>query len=401
MKAAGHITVVGLLGGEPYGQDAVAALARARLVLGSRRHLEQVTLGADVTTRELRGPLHEVLDQVAADRDAGHDVCILASGDPGLFGIVRVLGERFGTDALEVHPAPSSVAVAFARLGLAWDDAAVVSAHGRPLAAVLPAIQRAAKVAVLTSPDSPPEAVGKALLAAGSADRVVAVASRLGEAAEAIVRTDLEGLAGDSFDPMSVLVLTTAEPESAMGLAWGLPESAYEHRDGMITKAEVRAVALGKLALPSAGVLWDVGAGSGSVAIECARLAPGLEVIAIERNDEQVTRIRANAATHHVTLTVVEGAAPAAFGDLPDPDRVFVGGGGLDVLDAALARLRPGGIVVANYAVVDRAVAAHERLGNLVQVSVARGTPVADLGVRLEAENPVFVCWGPNRDAPA
>jgi precorrin-6Y C5,15-methyltransferase (decarboxylating) len=163
----------------------------------------------------------------------------------------------------------------------------------------------------------------------------------------------------------------------------------------MITKAEVRAIALGKLALPSRGVLWDVGAGSGSVAVECARLQPGLRVIAVERNPDDAARIDANARAHGVGVEVINGAAPAALEDLPDPDRVFVGGGGLDVLDAALHRLRPDGTVVATYALMDRAVQAQKRLGNLVQVAVSRGVEVSDLGMRLAAENPVFLCWGP------
>jgi len=249
---------------------------------------------------------------------------------------------------------------------------------------------------VLTAPDSPPEAVGAALLAAGCGPRRAAVVSRLGGPGEAVHETDLAGLAAGRFDPLSVLVLTVPQPDpGGMGLAWGLPEDRFAHRDGMITRAEVRAVALGKLALPAIGVLWDVGAGSGSVGIECARLRPGLRVIAVERAAADAARIRANAAAHGVAVEVVEGAAPDALAGLPDPDRVFAGGGGPAVLDAALARLRPGGVVVATFALVDRAAAACERLGSMVQVSVSRAVPVAGMGVRLAAENPVFVCWGP------
>src|SRR5262249_20224533 len=148
-------------------------------------------------------------------------------------------------------------------------------------------------------------------------------------------------------------------------------------------------------ALPSAGVLWDIGAGSGSVAIEAAGLCPGLHVIAIESDAASAERIRDNARAHGCTVDVVHGRAPDALEPLADPDRVFVGGGGIDVLDAALARLRAGGTVVANYALVDRAVAAWERLGNLVEISVSRGVALGEHGVRLAAENPVFVCWGP------
>src|SRR5262249_23429271 len=162
---------------------------------------------------------------------------------------------------------------------------------------------------------------------------------------------------------------------------------------GLVTKGEVRAVVLGKLALPTAGVVWDVGAGSGSVAIEAAALAPGVRVFAVEQHAPDAARITENARAHGVTSDVVHGPAPDALDAWPGPDRVFVGGGGSLVLDAVLARLRLGGRVVATFAAVDRGAAAYERLGNLAEISVARGKPLAG-GVRLEAENPVFVVWG-------
>ena len=204
----------------------------------------------------------------------------------------------------------------------------------------------------------------------------------------------LAELAGGSWDPMSVVVLLDgAGVAPAPVLSWGAAEESFARRDGMVTKAEVRAVVLAKLDLPRAGVVWDVGAGSGSVAVECATLAPGLRVVAVERRPDDAERIRANASARAGAVEVVEGSAPDALAGLPDPDRAFVGGGGLEVLDAVVARLRPGGTAVATYAAVDRAVAAHRRLGNLVQLSVARGRELAG-GLRLAAENPVFVAWG-------
>jgi precorrin-6Y C5,15-methyltransferase (decarboxylating) len=177
-------------------------------------------------------------------------------------------------------------------------------------------------------------------------------------------------------------------------LEWGRSERRFAARDGLVTKAEVRAVALGKLAVPERGVVWDVGAGSGSVAIEIAALAPSLRVLAIERRGDDAARIAENAAHHGVAVEVVRGDAPEVLADLPDADRVFVGGGGRAVLDAVLTRLRPGGRVVATFAALDRAAEAWRQLGNLVEVAVARGEPLAG-GVRLRAENPVFVVWGP------
>ena len=395
------IVVVGFLGAECFGRTAEAALRAADVVMGTPRLLDG--LAADVGGKriELAGPLAETLELAAGRRALGERVCLLASGDPGFFGIVRVASARFGADGLEIHPAPSSPAVAFARAGLSWDDAVVVSAHGRPLAAAVAAALPQPKVAVLTAPDQPPETLGQALLDAGCGPRRVTVCARLGHDDEAVTRTDLAGLAAGTFPPLAVVILETPDPPAGDGgatLAWGRPDDLYDHRAGMVTKAEVRAVALGKLALPAAGVLWDVGAGSGSVAIECSRLAPGLRVFAVERRPDDVERIRRNAGGTGVM--VVEGEAPGVLAGLPDPDRVFVGGGGLDVLEYVMDRLRPGGLVVATYAALDRAAAAAGRLGQVVQVSVSRGAPLGGSGaLRLAAENPVFVCWGPDPGA--
>jgi len=365
-------------------------LVDADLVVGGRRHLE----GRPGRHLVIGGVLEPVLDAIAAEPGR---VCVLASGDPGFFGIVRALAERFGPEALDVRPVVSSVSLAFARLGLPWDDAVVVSAHGRPRRAAARLAAAASKAAVLTSPESPPEVLGKELLVLGARHTRAVVCSRLGTATETVTDVDLDGLASGTWDPLSVVVLLDADPVAARpALAWGLPETEFDHREGMITKAEVRAVALGKLDLPPAGVLWDVGTGSGSVAVECARMCPGLRVIAVERDGHQAERARANATRHAVKVEVVEGDAPEALAGLPDPDRAFVGGGGLDVLDAVLDRLTPGGTVVASFAALDRAAAAASRLGHLVQVGVSRAAVLPDGGVRLAAENPVFVAWGPD-----
>ncbi|MEW6155355.1 MAG: precorrin-6y C5,15-methyltransferase (decarboxylating) subunit CbiE [Actinomycetota bacterium] len=396
------VAVVGLHGGQWWGVAAGQALAGADVVIGAARHLDALefleaagpsTTGAGACRRvALSSPVDAVLSLAAGHREAGRKVCLLASGDPGFFGIVRLARDRF---PVVVHPAPPAVSLAFARLGENWDDAVVVSAHGRPAAAAVEAVLHHPKVAVLTSPDNPPQALGRALVAAGCGPRRVAVGADLGGPGERVTECGLQELAGGDFQPLAVVVFTAPGPAGPT-VAWGLPEDRFDHRAGMITKAEVRAVALGKLDLPATGVLWDVGAGSGSVASECARLCPGLSVFAVERRPDDAARARANCAG--TAVTVVEGEAPAALAALPAPDRAFVGGGGLDVLDAVLARLRPGGTVVATYAALDRAAAAAARLGNVVQVAVSRGAPVPPGGTfRLQAENPVFVCWGPDR----
>jgi precorrin-6Y C5,15-methyltransferase (decarboxylating) len=385
------VDLVGVHGGEWYGKAAGRAVVEATVLVGSIRHLECVESAAERIAME--GDVGAALDLIDERRRRGDRVCVLASGDPGFFGLGRLALARFGPAGVRVHPAPSSVSLAWARAGVHWDDSVVVSAHGRDSSEAVEQVLRRSKVAVLCSPDAPPEALGRELLAADCGRRQVTVCSRLGEAGEAAWTGRIEDLAEHEFDPLSVALFVAPGAASVKGLAWGLPEESFAHTKGMITKSEVRAVALGKLDIPPAGVLWDVGAGSGSVSAECDALAPGLRIFAVER--QPTDELRSNLAG--TAVTVVAGQAPAALAALPDPDRVFVGGGGLAALEASLERLRPGGAVVATYASPDRASAAAAKLGNMVQICVNRSVPLgADGATRLAAENPVFVCWGPS-----
>jgi precorrin-6Y C5,15-methyltransferase (decarboxylating) len=392
VSAPPPIAVVGMVGGETFGRAARQALAGAEVVVAAPRHLDSFDPfeGQDVVP--LQGELPPLLEAIAGWRASGRRVCVVASGDPGFFGIVRTLAARVGAEHLAVHPAPSSVALAFAAVGVPWEDALVVSAHGRALEPAITAALHEPKVAILTSPANSPAVVGAALVAAGRRGAVV-VASRLGEADQRVERIDVTGLATTTFDPMSVVLLLDGEPE-APTITWGRDEHLFSHRGGMITKPEVRAVALAKLDLPRQGVLWDVGAGSGSVGIEAALLAPRLRVVALERDAEDASHIRANAAAHGASVELVVGQAPDAFVDLPTPDRVFVGGGGPAVVAAAWERLAPGGVLVATSVVLEHAVEHRRLLGDLLQVRVDVAVPIGRSGVRFEPRNPVFVSWG-------
>jgi precorrin-3B C17-methyltransferase/precorrin-6y C5,15-methyltransferase (decarboxylating) CbiE subunit/precorrin-6Y C5,15-methyltransferase (decarboxylating) CbiT subunit len=395
--------VVGLLGGRPVGAEAEAAIRHATLVAGGREQLAGVAdlVAPGARTVVVGAGLH-ALDEIAASAEPA---CVLASGDPGFFGILRPLAERSGAERLVVHPAPSSLALAFGRLGLPWDRAVVRSCHTGGAARAAAEVARAPVAAVLCGPDAPPESVGAALVALGAGHPTVAVATRLGEPGEKVVRcAGVAGLAAGRFDHRSVVVLAGPEaaPVAPTARRGGRPVADFAHRASMITKPEVRSVVLGKLDLPERGVLWDIGAGSGSVAIEAALAAPGLRVIAVERGADDVARVLSNAAVLGALVEVVQGSAPEVLVDLPAPDRVFVGGGGLDVLGAATAALRPGGRIVATFAAIDRAAQAHRLLGSLVQVGVDRAEVLPDGGIRFAADNPVFVAWGdrPGGDAP-
>ncbi|MCF3136263.1 precorrin-6y C5,15-methyltransferase (decarboxylating) subunit CbiE [Streptomyces olivochromogenes] len=401
------ITVVGTGTGAPVPDD---VLAGAALVVGGRRHLDAVR-PPEAAEQIVLGPLAPALDAVQRRLDKGDRVVVLASGDPGFFGIVRALAERFGAERLDVRPGVSSVATAFARLGLPWDDAVVVSAHGRDLRTAVNACRAHPKVAVLTGPGAGPAELGAAL----PAGRVLVVASALGEPGRERVErvTPAEAAARDWGTAVSVVlcldearelgpVRTVAGVPERPG-RWALEESAFAHRDSMITKFEVRALALARLGPRLGDLVWDVGAGSGSVAVECARL--GAAVVAVERAADGVERVRANAAAQGVDVHAVHGAAPEALAGLDDPDAVFVGGGGreLPAIVAACARRARRTVVVA-MAALDRVPAAREALtgagfscdGVLLQSS--RLAPLPGDVTRLAATNPVFLLWG---DRPA
>ncbi|MEV5096905.1 precorrin-6y C5,15-methyltransferase (decarboxylating) subunit CbiE [Streptomyces rochei] len=397
------ITVVGMGAGAPPGADVAAG---AELVVGGRRHLDAVRLpeGAE---RVVLGALAPALDTVAEYVSEGRPVTVLASGDPGFFGIVRVLAERFGAQRLDVRPGVSSVAAAFARVGLPWDDAVVASAHGRDLRTAVNLCRAHPKVAVLTGPGAGPAELGAALRTDA---RVLVVASALGSGEERVERVTPAEAAGRDWGAAVSVVLCLDEARAlgpvrsvagprAGAAGWALEESAFAHRDSMITKFEVRALALARLGPRPGDLVWDVGAGSGSVAVECARL--GAAVTAVEKTPDGVERVRANAAAHGVDVRVVHGAAPAALSRLDDPDAVFVGGGGreLPAIVAACARRARRSVVVA-MAALDRVPAARKALvdaglecdGVLLQSS--RLAPLPGDVTRLAATNPVFLLWG-------
>ena len=414
------ITVIGV-GLSPLPEQARDRLAEAALVVGSARQLAVAERtvprsqdGPERRSFELGGDLGPALNVIAA---SSGPVVVLASGDPGFFGIVRTLAEQFGRRRLEVIPGVSAVATAFAKAGLPWDDALVVSAHGRDPGPAINACLAHPKVAVLTAPGFGPAELAAVLR--GHPRRLL-VAERLGEPDERVVEGDPAEIAGRRWaDPNVVVVFDEAAAVGDKGRAWparrtptrwALPEEAFGHRAatstadepapwaGMVTKAEVRALALARLGPGPGDLVWDIGAGSGSVAVECARL--GAAVIAVERDPAARDLVVANAKRHRVTVAVVAGTAPGVLEALPDPDVVFVGGSGGDLesmLKLVAGRARRA--VVVALAGMERVVPAGRVLAggglavDTVLVQTARLRGLGELH-RLVPTNPVFLVSG-------
>jgi precorrin-6B C5,15-methyltransferase / cobalt-precorrin-6B C5,C15-methyltransferase len=395
-----RITVLGLDGRSP-GPEVEGLLRDAALVVGGERHLELFGVQPR-RTAVLKGDLSVALSQVQATEGS---VVVLASGDPGFFGIVRLLAERFGRENLRVVPGVSSLALAFAWAGLSWDDALTVSAHGRDPRRAANICRSHPKVAVLTSPDFGPAELARKL---GDLDRTFIVAERLGEPDERVFSGDAAAVAGMGWqDPNVVLVLDEARMPGLKGWIssgiesprrWALPEEDFEFRSGMITKSETRALVLSRLGPGTGDLIWDVGAGSGSVAVECARL--GAASVAVERDLESCTRIRRNADRHGVQVQLVQGEAPEALHDLPEPDAVFVGGTGGDFEEIVkLAAVRARRSVVLALVTLERVVPAGrilEGCGLEVETTFLQTSRMKGIGYlhRLAVESAVFVVCG-------
>ena len=372
-----------------------AAVAEATLLCGARRHLEEVPGHGE--ERVEVGDVAAVIERLRR-RDPEERAVVLASGDPLLFGIGATLVRELGRDELSVVPAVSAVQEAFANARVPWHEARILSAHGRDPAAAVGAALTVPVAAVLCGPESPPERVAAMLLEAGMEDCRAVVAERIGGPVERFVDTTLRGVAGSAFDPLSVLVVERSTTPSLDGARFGRPEADFAHARGMVTRAEVRAVVLSRLAPGGASVVWDVGAGSGSIGIEAAALSRRARVLAVERDEEQLGHLRANALRlGGGGVEVVAGEAPEALAGLPDPDRVILGGHGGrlgEILGVVRARMRPAGRLVCSFATLDAVLVARAALSGwdpeVVQVVVARGV-AAGRGLRLRSEDPVFV----------
>jgi precorrin-6Y C5,15-methyltransferase (decarboxylating) len=394
-----HVLTVVVMDGGPMAPGAADALRRAEVVAGARRHLEAAAV-PDAAERIELGPVEPALEKLA-----GRRAVLLASGDPGFFGIVRLL--RAHGHRPVVVPARSSVQRLFARIGRPWDDVAVVSAHGRALGPAVNVCRARAATAVLTAPGAGPAEIGAAL---AGWSRTLVVAEDLDGPDERVTTLPAGEAAGRDWHPVNLVACLRdpdAVPErgwqaggqSLPADGWALPEDAFEHRAGMVTKSEVRALVLARLAPRPGTLVWDVGAGSGSVAVECARL--GAAALAVEERPADAARIAANAAAHRVDVRVVTGSAPEALDGLPDPDAVFVGGGGPDVV-AAATDVDPERVVVA-LAALDRVAPSADALEFAgyavegVQLTASRLAALPDGALRLVGTNPVTVLWGVRR----
>jgi precorrin-6Y C5,15-methyltransferase (decarboxylating) len=373
------VTVVGIGadGWAGLAEPGRAAVRGAEVVLGGPRQLALVAGHTDAEARAWPSPLLPALPELFAGL-RGRRVCALASGDPMHYGLGATLARVLGP--VEVLTHPSSIALACARMGWAAESVEVVSAVGRPLAAVRRVLAPGARVLVLSEGADTPGALAALLADDGWGDSALTVLEQLGGPGERRLDGTARHWVHPPGDPLNLVAVTCDGPGRA--LTPGLPDDAFDH-DGQLTKREVRAVTLALLGPRRGELLWDVGAGNGSIALEWLRAHPTCRAVAVEPDPARAARIAANADALGVPgVRVVEGRAPDALDGLPTPAAIFIGGGVTadDVLPRCWEALPAGGRLVANAVTVESEGvlgAARARLGGeLTRLSVARAAPV-------------------------
>ncbi len=364
------------------GRTARGLVDRAEVLIGGERHLVMVPSG---TAERLTWatPLADTMSAIVERR--GRRVVVLATGDPFCYGVGVTLARH--VPAAETVVVPSAGCVSLVSARLAWPSAEVemVTLHGRPLELLAASVRPGARLIILSHDRTTPTQVASWLTGQGFGESRFVVLERLGGAAERLVETTAATWSGTPDDLNTIAVECRAAPDARW---WprtpGLPDDAFEH-DGQITKREVRAATLARLMPQPRGLLWDVGAGSGSIAIEWLRAEPTARAVAIERDGGRAARILRNASVLGVSrrLQIVEGAAPAVLAGLDAPEAIFIGGGTGDgsLLDACWLALKPGGRLVANAVTVSGETALltrHADLGgDLVRLAVSRAEPLA------------------------
>lgn len=377
------IVGIGEDGEDGLGETARALVSGAEIVFGGVRHLDLARALIRGEARQWPSPF-DVAPVLAL---AGRKVCVLASGDPFLHGVGATLLRHVGAGEIEVVPAPSAFSLAAARLGWALQDVETISLHGKTISRLRPLLHPGRRVLCLTSDGAGPAAIAAFLDGLGFGPSRLTVLEALGGPAERVRSATAAGFGLADIAPLNVVAIEVAAAATArpLPLTAGLADDLFEN-DGQLTKREIRALTLSALAPRRGELLWDIGAGAGSVCIEWMLADPSCRAIAVEADPARAARIRANAETLGVPdLAVVEGTAPTALAGLAAPDAVFVGGGGSEpgVLDAAIAALRPGGRLVASAVTLEMEAvllarhAAHG--GELMRIAISRAAPVGTM----------------------
>lgn len=391
-----YLVGAGIEGWEGFSNTALAVIDKTGVMIGRQRHLD--IFPAYAGRKMVLGALPELLEFL---RETEQSVAILASGDPNFFGISRFLLRNLPKERISIFANVTSMQYAFSRIKEPWDDAIFVSAHGRGMHAAVDRILSSEKACVLTDNVNTPAAIARQMIERGGEGYEAWLCEDLGLDTEKFTRTDVRGLLELETSDLNILILIkTYEPNQTHYPLIGISDDEFQTIKKLITKQEVRAVTISKLQLQDGLVMWDIGAGSCSVSIEASNLMPNGRIFAVERNPSCVAFIRENLkkfCTHNVKL--IESYAPEGLDDLPDPDRVFIGGAGgqlEEIIESVDKRLKPEGLIVLNAVTLDtlgKAVEYLEDQGYNVEatcVNISKTRKLTEYKL-FEAQNPVYI----------
>jgi precorrin-6Y C5,15-methyltransferase (decarboxylating) len=376
------IVGIGEDGLDGLGKNALRAIEAAEVVFGGKRHLELAAAAVRGEARPWPVPFDVEMSDVLALR--GRRICVLASGDPFFYGVGVTLLRRIPSKETICYPAPCAFSLAAARLGWALQSTECVSLHGRSIDFLRPHLHAGARIIALTSDERDPALIAELLSESGFGQSEFLLLEALGGERERRRQVKAADFTFEEIDPLNLVAIDVVADADARILAFthGLDDSLFEH-DGQITKREIRAVTLSSLAPRRGELLWDIGAGSGSIGIEWMLSHPSLRAIAIEQHSERAERITRNADACGVPgLEVMIGVAPGALDGLPEPDAIFIGGGGSEtgVFEAAMDALKPGGRLVANAVTLEMEavlLAAQAKFGgSMIRLEVSRAGAV-------------------------
>jgi precorrin-6Y C5,15-methyltransferase (decarboxylating) len=357
-------------------------IAQASLVVGGQRHLSLAAGAIRGERLAWPSPPQAAFPAILAHRDAS--VAVLATGDPFFYGIGSLLAQQVPPEQMICLPGASSFSLAASRLGWAVQDCALITLHGRALERIIPHLQPHARILALSWDQTTPRLLADLLVHHGFGDTRITICEAMGGPSEQLTTSTADSLPRNEINPLNLIALelTAAKGARVIPLTPGLPDAWFEH-DGQLTKQDIRAITLAALAPRKGELLWDIGAGSGSVGIEWMLTCPSNRTIAIERNPVRAARIARNAAALGVPdLSIVEATAPGALQGLPPPDAVFIGGGATreDTIDTAWNALRSGGRLVANGVTLETATELSHRFrtlgGTLKTIQIAHADTI-------------------------
>ncbi|MFZ3063928.1 MAG: precorrin-6y C5,15-methyltransferase (decarboxylating) subunit CbiE [Nitrospirota bacterium] len=403
-----YIIGIGINGKDDLSDKALKIIEGSDILFGGERHLSYFP-DFKGDRFAIKSNLKDVVQHIKENRNK--KITVLASGDPGFFGIADYLIKNLGKDSIEIIPNISSMQWAFAKIKETWHDAEIVSSHGRGIENIIEAASHNNKIGIFTSSGDEPKKIAEALIKSNLNNFTAYMCEDIGSTEEKIESYPLNKVVSKSFSPLNIMILTKGAQEGIIDKEtnpqiegiFGLPDESFIHSAGLITKEEIRAISLAKMRISENSVVWDIGACSGSVAIEAGRIAKSGRVYAIEKKHERIEQIKENIKNFSMNnIEIIEGEAPDCLKGLSEPDAVFIGGSSgrlKTILEVCSKSMKSKGCLIINAITLDTLKTATDSLKwlsmpfEIVSVNIAKSKGISD-SIFFEAQNPVYIISG-------